>query len=279
MKTLSLAFSTCPNDTFMFEALIHNRIDTQDLSYEVTMADIFHLNQMAIAGEPDVVKISYNTYGLVMDKYELLDAGSALGHNCGPLLISKRPLTMQQIIDEGLTVGIPGLNTTANLLLTFFAAGLRNKKEYIFNEIMPALISGEIDAGVIIHENRFTYRNYGLHLIQDLGENWEKNTKLPIPLGAIVAKRSLGQETILKIAAQLRESISFAMANRAIVQPFVAENAQEMSAEVQEAHINLYVNEYSLSLGEKGREAVEQLLQVGRILGYYRSQCYRSYPI
>ena len=253
----------------MFEALIHKRIDTEDLSYEVNMADIFHLNQLAIAGEPDVVKISYNTYGLVMDNYELLDAGSALGHNCGPLLISKRSLTVEQIIDEGLTVGIPGLNTTANLLLTFFAPGLRNKKEYIFHDIMPALVSGEIDAGVIIHENRFTYPDYGLRLIQDLGENWEKNTKLPIPLGAIVAKRSLGQETIRKVEKQLRESIEFAFKNREIVQPFIAEHAQEMSAEVQQAHINLYVNEYSLSLGEKGREAVEQLLQVGRILGYY----------
>lgn len=253
----------------MFEALIHKRIDTEDLSYEVNMADIFHLNQLAIAGEPDVVKISYNTYGLVMDNYELLDAGSALGHNCGPLLISKRALTVEQIIEEGLTVGIPGLNTTANLLLTFFAPGLRNKKEYIFHDIMPALVSGEIDAGVIIHENRFTYPDYGLRLIQDLGENWEKNTKLPIPLGAIVAKRSLGQETIRKVEKQLRESIEFAFKNKEIVQPFIAEHAQEMLAEVQQAHINLYVNEYSLSLGEKGRKAVEQLLQVGRILGYY----------
>lgn len=253
----------------MFEALIHHRINTEDLSYQTTMADISHLNQMAIGGGPDIVKISYNTYGLVMDKYELLDAGSALGHNCGPLLISKHPLTMEQIIEQDLKVGIPGLNTTANLLLTFFAPRLRNKKEYIFHEIIPALLSGEIDAGVIIHEKRFTYPEYGLQLIQDLGANWEKNTQLPIPLGAIVAKRSLGQETIRKIERQLRDSIMFAFLNREIVQPFVAANAQEMSFEVQQAHINLYVNEYSLSLGQKGREAVEQLLQVGRILGYY----------
>lgn len=266
---LSLAFSTCPNDTFMFEAMVHKRIDTQDIEYDVKMADIFHLNQMAIEGIPDVVKISYNTYGLVMDKYTLLDAGSALGYGCGPLLISKRPLKIEDIIEQNLVVGIPGLNTTANLLLTFYAPKFRNKKEMIFHEIMPALERGEIDAGVIIHENRFTYQEHGLQLIQDLGAHWEKATGLPIPLGAIVAKRSLGIETIQKIETQMRESVQYAFGHREIVQPFVGQHAQELSQEVQQAHINLYVNDFSVSLGQTGRDAVELMLKVGRNLGYY----------
>lgn len=253
----------------MFEAMTHSRISMDGMEYEVKMADIALLNQMAIEGEPDVVKISYNTYGLVMDKYELLDAGSALGNNCGPLLISKRPLTIEEIIEKQLTVAIPGLNTTANLLLSFFAPRLRNKKELVFHDIMPAILNEEVDAGVIIHENRFTYQDFGLQLIQDLGENWEKATGLPIPLGAIVAKRSLGNETIRKIEKQMHDSVAFAFANRNIVQSFVGQYAQEMSPEVQQAHINLYVNNYSLSLGEKGREAVDLLLKVGKNFGYY----------
>lgn len=253
----------------MFEAMTHSRIPTEGIEYEVKMADISLLNQMAIEGEPDVVKISYNTYGLVMDKYELLDAGSALGNNCGPLLISKRNLTIEEIIENQLTVAIPGLNTTANLLLSFFAPRLRNKKELVFHDIMPAILNEEVDAGVIIHENRFTYQDFGLQLIQDLGENWEKATGLPIPLGAIVAKRSLGNETIRKIEKQMHDSVAFAFANRNIVQSFVGQYAQEMSPEVQQAHIDLYVNDYSLSLGEKGREAVDLLLKVGKNFGYY----------
>lgn len=266
---IKLGFSTCPNDTFMFDAMVHQRIDNKDIEFEFVMADIFHLNQMAIAGELDMVKISYNTYGLVMDNYELLDAGSALGHNCGPLLISKKPLTIEEIVENGLTVGIPGLNTTANLLFTFFAPRHRNKKEYIFHEIMPAILSGEVDAGVIIHENRFTYQELGLHCIQDLGEHWEKATGLPIPLGAIVAKRSLGVEVIRELERQMRESVAYAFANREASKEFVQENAQEISPEVQNAHIDLYVNQYSLSLGEKGNAAVDLLLKMGRNFGFY----------
>ncbi len=266
---LTLAFSTCPNDTFTFEAMVNGRIHTDDISYKITLADISNLNEMARAGKPDIVKISYNTYGLIMDEYELLDSGSALGHGCGPLLISKNPYTIEDIIEKKLTVAIPGLSTTANLLLTFFAPTIRNKKEMLFHEIMPALMREEIDAGVIIHENRFTYQEMGLRLIQDLGEHWEKVTCLPIPLGAIVAKRSLGQETIRKVEAQIRESVAFALQHREVVQPFVGKYAQEMSNEVQQAHINLYVNAFSLSLGEKGREAVSLLLKMGKNLGYY----------
>jgi len=266
---IKLGFSTCPNDTFMFDALVHQRIDTKGFEFEYVMADIFHLNQMAMAGELDMVKISYNTYGAVIDKYELLDAGSALGHNCGPLLISKKPLTIEEIVENQLTVAIPGLNTTANLLFTFFAPRHRTKKEYIFHEIMPAILNGEAEAGVIIHENRFTYQEMGLHCIQDLGEHWEKATGLPIPLGAIVAKRSLGFEVIRELENLMRESVQYAFNNREASRAFVQENAQEISPEVQEAHIQLYVNQYSLSLGEKGNAAVDLLLKMGRNFGYY----------
>ena len=190
--TIRLGFSTCPNDTFMFDALVHGRIDTGSVRYDVHLADILHLNKMAMAGELDMVKISYNTYGQIRDQYELLDAGSALGHNCGPLLISKKPLTSKEIVDQKLTVAIPGKNTTANLLLGYYAPEIANKEEMLFHEIMPAVLEDRVDAGVIIHENRFTYQKFGLKLVQDLGEFWEGKTGLPIPLGAIVAKKSLG---------------------------------------------------------------------------------------
>ncbi|MFN0201580.1 MAG: 1,4-dihydroxy-6-naphthoate synthase [Bacteroidia bacterium] len=266
---ISLAFSTCPNDTFMFDALVNQRIDTQPFQYDVQLADIFHLNQMAIEHAPDMVKISYNTYGLVMDKYELLDAGSALGHNCGPLLISKRPLSLADIVENQLTVAVPGLNTTANLLFTFAAPKHRNKKELIFHDIMPAILNDEVDAGVIIHENRFTYEGLGLKKIIDLGEHWESNTQLPIPLGAIVAKRSLGYEVIRQLESQLRASVQYAFDHPEASQAFVQQHAQELSPEVQKQHIDLYVNEYSLALGEKGRNAVDLLLKIGRNLGFY----------
>jgi 1,4-dihydroxy-6-naphthoate synthase len=260
---ITLGFSTCPNDTFMFDALIHNRIETGDIHFEVKLADIFHLNQMAMAGEADMIKISYNTYGRLRDQYALLDAGSALGHNCGPLLISKGPLTAAQIVSKNLKVAIPGRNTTANLLLDYFEPGIRNREEMIFHEVMPAILEGKVDAGVIIHENRFTYQDLGLRCIQDLGEYWESKTGLPIPLGAIVAKKSLGEETIRKLSGLMRQSVQYAFDHPEASRPFIRQHAQEMDESVMQAHIGLYVNEYSLSLGEKGRAAVKKLLEVG----------------
>lgn len=257
---LKLGFSTCPNDTFMFDAMVHDRIDTGDLSYEVTLADIFHLNQMALQEELDVVKVSYFTYSQLTDRYRLLDAGSALGHNCGPLLISKRPLHMEQLVEENLPVAIPGHNTTANLLLQFFAPQLTERRAYLFHEIMPAILNDEVAAGVIIHENRFTYQQHGLRLIQDLGEYWEGQTGLPIPLGGIVAHRRLGEQVIAEVEKQLHDSVAHAFAQPERTMPFVRAHAQEMQDAVMKAHIDLYVNDYSLSLGEKGRAAVEKVL-------------------
>jgi len=259
---ITLGFSTCPNDTFMFDALVHGKIDTEGREYEVQMMDIFHLNQLAMAGSLDMVKISYNTYGQIRNRYHLLDAGSALGHDCGPLLISKRTLSIDEIVSQNLRIGIPGKNTTANLLLSYFAPNATNRHEYIFHEIMPAILEGKVDAGVIIHENRFTYQKLGLQCIQDLGQHWEEHTGHPIPLGAIVAKHSLGSDVLAGIERDMRRSVEFAFQHPESSMPFVKQFAQEMDAEVMKAHINLYVNQYSVSLGEKGRAAVENLLRL-----------------
>ncbi|MEL6134910.1 MAG: 1,4-dihydroxy-6-naphthoate synthase [Bacteroidota bacterium] len=263
MKKLILGFSTCPNDTFMFQAMVKGQVDTKGFAFQPVLADIFHLNQMAMAQEVDIIKVSYNTFGRLTDSYTLLDSGSALGHNCGPLLISKESHSLETIIDQNLPVAIPGENTTANLLLGYYGQAITNKKEYIFHEIMPAILKGEVAAGVIIHENRFTYQQHGLQLIQDLGEYWEKQTQLPIPLGAILAKKSLGQEIIQTLSSILKSSIQFAFDQPNKVMDYVASHAQEMDEEVMRSHIDLYVNEYSLSLGTEGRKAIRALLQTG----------------
>lgn len=263
---IRLGFSTCPNDTFMFDALVHRRIDTGEFQFEVTLADIFHLNQMALRQELDMVKVSYQTYGQITNHYHLLDAGSALGHNCGPLLISKDPLSVEDLVLNKLPVAIPGHNTTANLLLNFYEPGIQDRREYLFYEVMPAIDRGEVAAGVIIHENRFTYQAQGFHLIQDLGEYWEQQTKKPIPLGAILAKSSLGVDVVKKLDAMMRESVRYAMMHPEVSMPFVRKHAQEMSDEVMKAHIQLYVNEYSVSLGQAGREAVNTLLEVEKAM-------------
>jgi 1,4-dihydroxy-6-naphthoate synthase len=266
---IKLGFSTCPNDTFMFDAMVHQRIDVGPYTFEVHLSDIFHLNQMAIAGALDMVKISYHTLGQVQDRYHLLDAGSALGHDCGPLLISRHPITPQQLAAGDLRVAIPGANTTANLLLGFFAPQLTHKVEHIFHEIMPALEQGEVDLGVIIHENRFTYQQHGLHLVQDLGAYWEQQTNLPIPLGAIVARHRLGEAVIADLERLMRSSVAFAFAQPEASRAYVRAHAQEMDPAVMQAHIDLYVNQYSLGLGQQGRAAVDRLLQTGEQLGLY----------
>lgn len=244
----------------MFDALVHKRIDVGDIEFEIYLADIFHLNQMAIRQELDMVKISYATFGRIRHQYHLLESGSALGHNCGPLLISKNPHNVNSLIDGNRLVAIPGYNTTANLLLDYFAPQLIERKPYIFHEIMPAIQSEEVAAGVIIHENRFTYQKQGLRLIQDLGEYWEQRTGLPIPLGAIVANKKLGERVIAELERQMTESVAYAFAHPEASLPYVRQHAQEMDEAVMKAHIDLYVNEYSLGLGEKGHAAVNKLL-------------------
>lgn len=266
---LTLGFSTCPNDTFMFDAMVHGRVDTEGLDFDLVMEDILHLNHRALRGELDILKISYNAYGHVRDQYRLLNAGSAMGEGCGPLLISKEPSSIEALLAADARVAIPGVNTTANLLLSFFAPELKRREEMLFHEVMPAVLEGRAGAGLIIHENRFTYQELGLHCVQDLGEYWEQQTGLPIPLGAICAHKRLGEEVIAKVDRVLRRSVEHAFAHPADSKAFVRAHAQELSEEVTKAHIGLYVNQFSIDMGAKGREAVDKILAVGHGMGLY----------
>jgi len=258
---LSLAFSPCPNDCFMFDAIVHQRIDLEGLEFQVTLADIEALNHAAFADEPDVSKLSFHAYAYCADRYVLLDAGSALGRNCGPLLISKRPIDRGEVARGGLSIAIPGKYTTANFLCGLAFPAARNKTEVLFSDIEPALLDGRFDAGVIIHENRFTYQAKGLRKIVDLGEFWEAETLAPIPLGGIVIKRSLPDDVKQAVNRVMRRSVEYAFAHREVSLPYVRAHAQEMSEEVMYQHIDLYVNDYSVDLGAQGRRAVEILFE------------------
>lgn len=268
---ITLGFSTCPNDTFMFDAMVHHKVDTEGLEFELIMEDILHLNRRALAEGPDVVKVSYNAYGLVRDHYHLLRSGSAMGKGCGPLLIAASPRSLDSLLASDARIAIPGVHTTANLLLNFYAPGLKNRKEMLFHEVMPAVKEGRVDAGVIIHENRFTYQDLGLHCVQDLGAHWEEKTGLPIPLGAICAHKRLGEETIGRVERVLRRSIAHAFAHPEDSAAFVRGHAQELSEAVTRAHIDLYVNDFSLDMGEQGERAVQRLLSEGEAMGLYHN--------
>ena len=266
---LTLGFSPCPNDTFMFDALVNGRIDTEGLEFDLEMLDILHLNHAAQAERLDIVKVSYNTYGGIRDKYQLLQSGSAMGIGCGPLLIAREPIAIQALVDGNARIAIPGVNTTANLLLSFFEPRLTNRHEMLFHDVMPAVLRGEADAGLIIHENRFTYADHGLVCLQDLGAYWEEQTALPIPLGAICAHHRLGPALAAQVDRLLHVSIAYAFAHPEECMPYVRTHAQELSDEVTQAHIKLYVNEFSLGMGEAGQAAVDKLLAVGQGMGLY----------
>jgi 1,4-dihydroxy-6-naphthoate synthase len=258
---LSLGFSPCPNDCFMFDAIVNRRIDLEGLEFSVRLADVEALNESAFAGEADITKLSYHAYAYCTANYVLLDAGSALGRNCGPLLISRREISKREIADGGFRIAIPGKYTTANFLLGLAFPNARDKTPLLFSAIEPALLNGEFDAGLIIHENRFTYEAKGLKKIIDLGEFWEAETGAPIPLGGIVIKRGLPDAVKQSVNRVLRRSVEYAFANRDASLPFVREHAQEMSEEVMYKHIDLYVNEYSVDLADDGRRAVRLLFE------------------
>jgi len=265
--TLSLGFSPCPNDCFMFDAIVHRRIDTEGLEFSVCMADVEALNKAAFAGDADVTKLSYHAFAHCVSSYVLLDAGSALGRNCGPLLVSKRAIAKDEVAAGKLRIAIPGKYTTANFLLGLAFPRAQDRTELVFSAIEPALLNDEFDAGLLIHENRFTYEARGLKKIVDLGEFWESETGAPIPLGGIVANRSLPDEIKQRVNRVLRRSVEYACAHRTASLPFVREHAQEMSDEVMYRHIDLYVNEYSVDLGAEGRRAVELLFERARAAG------------
>ncbi|OCX50323.1 1,4-dihydroxy-6-naphthoate synthase [Mucilaginibacter sp. PPCGB 2223] len=255
---LTLGFSPCPNDTFIFDALIHHKIDTEGLEFEVFFDDVETLNQKAFKGMLDVTKLSYHALAYVTDQYALLDSGSALGFGVGPMLISKEQIAAADLEREplGYKIGIPGKYTTANFLLGLAFPEAKNKQELVFSEIEDALLNEQIDIGLIIHENRFTYQDKGLHKIIDLGDYWEKQTGCAIPLGGIVVKRSLPSDVQLKLNRVLRKSVEFAFANPKSGLDFIRQHSQEMSEEVMYKHIGLYVNQYSADLGTEGRKAI-----------------------
>lgn len=258
---LRVGFSPCPNDTFIFYALVHGLIQT-DLRIEPVIADVEELNHKAFAGELEVTKLSYHALGHVLHQYALLDAGSALGNNCGPLLISKRPLNPAEINDA--TIAIPGKYTTANFLLSLAFPSAKRKIEMLFSEIEDALLADEVDAGLIIHENRFTYQSKGLRKILDLGEFWESSTGLPIPLGGIAIKRALPKNIQKEFNRILKESVLFAMANPSATTNYVKKYAQEMDETVMNNHIKLYVNDFTVTLGKTGKSAVLKLFSMAR---------------
>ncbi|HEV2983476.1 MAG TPA: 1,4-dihydroxy-6-naphthoate synthase [Vicinamibacterales bacterium] len=265
--TLSLGFSPCPNDCFMFDAILNRRIDLEGLDFSVRLADVEALNRAAFGGEIDVTKLSYHAYAYCTSDYVLLDAGSALGRNCGPLLISKRQISNEEVAAGTLKIAIPGKYTTANFLLGLAYPGARDKTELVFSAIEAALLHDEYDAGLIIHENRFTFEAKGLKKIVDLGEFWEHETGAPIPLGGIVINRSLPDGIKHAVNRVVRRSVEYALAHRADSLPFVRAHAQEMSEDVMYRHIDLYVNGYSVDLGLEGRRAVELLFEKARATG------------
>ena len=258
---LSLGFSSCPNDCFIFDAIVNQRIDLEGLEFSVRMADVEALNKAAFAGEVDVTKLSCHAYAYCAGAYVLLDAGSALGRNCGPLLISKRTVSEDEVAGGRLRIAIPGKYTTANFLLGLAFPEAQDKTELVFSAIEPALLEERYDAGLIIHENRFTYEAKGLKKIIDLGEFWERETGAPIPLGGIVVNRSLPGDVKQTVNRVVRRSVEHAFAHRTDSLPFVRAHAQEMSEDVMYRHIDLYVNEYSVDLGAEGRRAVELLFE------------------
>jgi 1,4-dihydroxy-6-naphthoate synthase len=256
MTKLSIGFSPCPNDTFIFDALIHGKIDTEGLEFVVHMADVEELNQMAFRGELDITKLSYHAYLHFLETYIMMDSGSALGNNCGPLLIKNSGSENPNRND---LIAIPGKYTTANFLLNYAFPELLNKKEILFSEIELAIKNKEVTAGLIIHENRFTYADRGFEKVKDLGEYWEQSTGMPIPLGGIAIKRNLNKSLQEKVQRLIRKSLAYAFENPTESLSFVNQNAQEMDAVVMQKHINLYVNEYSLSLGGKGKSAIQYM--------------------
>ncbi len=257
---LTLGFSPCPNDTFIFDAMVHGRIDTEGLEFDYFLADVEELNRKAIAEEVDITKMSYSAYAYASANYYILDSGSALGYRNGPLLISKHKIAPADLTKA--RIAIPGKFTTANLLFSIAWPDANNKTEYLFSDIEKALLNNEADAGLIIHETRFTYQKKGLLKIEDMGEYWQHLTGMPIPLGAIVINRKIPENIALKVNRIIRRSLEYAYHDSFACYDFVSKNAKEMDSTVMNNHIKLYVNEFSLDLGRKGREAISMLFGI-----------------
>lgn len=259
---LTLGFSPCPNDTFIFDAMVNNKIDTKGLQFNTRLEDVETLNKWALEGKLDITKLSYGVLPKVLHQYELLNSGSALGRGCGPLLIAKKPIDKENIKD--CKIAIPGINTTANLLFSTAFPEAKNKEILVFSDIENAVLDGRVDAGVIIHENRFTYQQRGLVKIIDLGEYWESTTGSPIPLGGIVIRKSLPADLKQQVDQLIHDSLQESFKHYPALSPFVTDHAQEMEESVMRQHIELYVNDFSLDLGEAGRAAVDRLMAAAK---------------
>lgn len=262
--TLSLAFSPCPNDTFIFDALVHHKIDTAGFDFSVSYLDVQQLNLDAAIGKHDITKLSYFAASRLLDQYQILSSGGALGFGCGPLLISKKHYALEDVRD--LKIAIPGKNTTANFLLQYALPGELHAEEYLFSDIENAVLDGEADAGLIIHENRFTYENKGLQKIVDLGEYWEKQTGHPIPLGCIAVRRSMDNVLKIQLNNLIRSSVGYAWQHPESGRDYIKCHSQELEDSVIDAHINLYVNAYSADLGPTGKKAVLHMFERAGVL-------------
>jgi len=260
MMNFTLGFSPCPNDTFIFDALVNHKIDTGNFNFKVQLEDVETLNEMARRQVLDFTKISYGVLPLVAKNYKVLNSGSALGKGVGPLLISKTPVDFNDI--EKYSIAIPGENTTAHLLFSLAFPNAKNKVFKRYDEIENAVLESENVLGVIIHENRFTYMQKGLHQIIDLGNFWEEKTSLPVPLGGIVGKRNIDEKTLKRVDALIKESMEYAFENYPLITDYVKEHSQEMEPEVMKNHIDLYVNKFSINLGMEGRNAVQQFMDI-----------------
>ncbi len=266
MKSFTLGFSGCPNDTFIFYALINNKINF-DLDFKYLISDVEELNKRVILKELDISKVSFHLFGYVSDEYVILPSGSALGRGCGPLLIAKRDYSLDELTKK--VIAIPGKWTTAHLLLKLLLPKLEHTKIMYFNEIPDAVARGEVDAGVIIHESRFTYKEKGLICISDLGKWWEDTTGLPIPLGGIIAKRELSKEVLTKFSNAIKESTLYSFSHKSECMPFIKRYAQELDDDVILKHISLYVNDFTIDLAEEGKKALTMLYKIGYEKGIF----------
>jgi 1,4-dihydroxy-6-naphthoate synthase len=267
---LTLGFSPCPNDTFIFDALVNNKIDTEGITVQPVLEDVQTLNEWALQGRLDVTKISYGVLPLLLDHYIVLNAGGALGKGVGPLLITKQAGATKAVND--MTIAIPGEHTTAHMLFSLAYPNATKKKFMLFSAIEDAVLQGDVDAGVIIHENRFTYQQKGLHKLVDLGEYWEQQTGNPIPLGGIVMKKSFDSALQQKVDALIKRSLAYAFKNYPLITDYVKQHSQEMSETVMRQHIDLYVNNYSLQLGADGKAAVNTFLDIYEQLKQVRAK-------
>jgi 1,4-dihydroxy-6-naphthoate synthase len=262
---ITIGFSPCPNDTFIFEAMVHGRIDTEGLQFDYFLADVEQLNKRAFEGTSDITKISSGAFPYAANDYLILDSGSALGFGNGPLLISKRMMDSRDIIAS--RIAIPGKYTTANLLFSLAWPEAVNKTEYLFSDIVDVLLKGEADAGLIIHETRFSYRKKGLTMVADMGKYWEELTKLPVPLGLVAINRRIPPDTALAVNRIIKRSLDYAYRDPVMSFDFIRSNAREIKKSILEDHIKLYVNNYSLNLGPEGKNAIKEMFRIGKEKG------------